>query len=197
MTGVALCRGYKMVLRFARGGLSIMASGALAGGAGIMDIARGDPSRCLMTGVALRRGRNMVLWLTRCLLAVMTSGALAGGAGIVNVARGDPSCRFMTSVALCSGHKVVLRFARGGLSIVASGALARYHCKIMIKGCRRPGIDGMADIASLGCHDMIFRFSVGDLIIMAIFTLSGSRSILSSQMTLGTFQTSMGTEKLK
>jgi hypothetical protein len=139
----------------------------------------------------------MVLRLTRCLLSVVTGGALAGGAGIMNIARWDPSRRLMTGVALGRGHNMVLRFARGGLAIVASGALARYHSKIVIKGCRRPSIDGMTDIASLGCHDMIFRFSVGDLIIMAIFTLSGSRSILPSQMTLGAFQASMGTKKLK
>jgi hypothetical protein len=147
-----------------------------------------------MTGVALSRGLNMVLRLTRCFLAVMTRGALASRAGIMNIARRDPSRRFMTGVALSRGQKMILGFARGSLSIVACGALARYHSKIMIKSCWRPSIDGMTDIASLGCHDMIFRFSVGDLIVMAIFTLSGSGSILASQMTLGAFQASMSTK---
>ncbi|MBI3596852.1 MAG: hypothetical protein HY203_06845 [Nitrospirae bacterium] len=197
MTGIALECNPSMVCRLSGCSLSVVTGRTLAGGTGIMNIARGDPSRRSMTGVALCRGLNMVLRLARGFLAVMTSGALAGCAGIVNIARGDPSRRLMTSVALCRGHKMVLRFAGGGLSVVASRALARYQSKIMIKGCRRPSIDGMTEITTLGRHDMILRFSVCDLIIMAIFTLPWSRSILPSQMTLGTFQASMGTKKLK
>jgi hypothetical protein len=103
----------------------------------------------------------------------------------------------MTGVALGRGRDVVLGLARGQLPVVACRALGGYESKIMIKGCGRPGIDGMADIASLGRHNMILRLTIRDLIIMAIFTLPWSRSILPPQMTLGALQPSMGTKKLK
>jgi len=55
----------------------------------------------------------------------------------------------------------------------------------------------MTDITSLIRHNVILRLSIRNLIIMAIFTLPGSRTILPPQMTLGAFQASMRTQKLK
>jgi hypothetical protein len=122
-----------------------------------------------MTGVALRCGHKMVLGFARGGLVIVTSGALTGRAGIVNIARGDPGCRLMAGVALRGSLDVVLRLARGRLAVMAGGALTGYHGKIVIKGCRRPGKDGMTNITSLGRHNVILRFSIRDLIIMAIF----------------------------
>jgi len=72
MTGVALRRGRKMVLRLPGRDLPIVTVRALTCGAGIVNKTCGDPARRLMTGIALRRGRNMARRLARGHLAIVT-----------------------------------------------------------------------------------------------------------------------------
>jgi len=71
MTSIALKCDPGVVCRLSCCDLAVMTIGALTGGTGIVNIARGGPCRRLMTGVALRRGRDVVLRFARRLLAVV------------------------------------------------------------------------------------------------------------------------------
>ena len=194
MTGITLQACDEMTLRFPGRFLAVMTGGTLADGAGIMNISGRDPSGRLMTGVALRTGDNMIGRFSGGRLPIMTGGTLTGGAGIVNIGGRSPSGRLVTTVALCRGRNMVGRFPGRFLIVVAGGALAGNKSKAVLERGRRKGRYAVAEIATLGGRDMVLGFSIGNLIVMTIFTVSRSMFVLSPQVTFGAFESPMGAQ---
>jgi len=131
MAGIALCRGTDVRCRLGLGidrqVAAAMAGSALAGGAAVVHLGRGEGNIVLVAAIAGLGSRNMRRILAQCVGTVMAAGTSPGHHAAVAVGGRFPDRRPVAGIARLAGRNVGWRLGlgieRGVGAAMAAGAL--------------------------------------------------------------------------